>query len=244
MNTLLISSAEALSLAFTPAEFQREELIPAVTIETAQLRYLKPAFGPLYDCLNEPRYEAFVERYVKPALACYVRALVIDARAAAVGPSGIVQARTQYTEAAPAEAAGRLRRQALRDAETLLAPVQTLVCCALAFVCIDFVTGVVASRVRARRQRARWAFESAKAWRTVYTIVLVTVGIALTWLIDRFVLPFAELHLANLFTGFVCGVELWSYLENAAELSDHPLFRGLQKLMKQKIDNQLNHPEP
>ena len=71
MNTLLISSAEALSLAFTPAEFQREELIPAVTIETAQLRYLKPAFGPLYDCLNEPRYEAFVERYVKPALACY-----------------------------------------------------------------------------------------------------------------------------------------------------------------------------
>ena len=73
----------------------------------------------------------------------------------------------------------------------LLAPVQTLVCCALAFVCIDFVTGVVASRVRARRQRARWAFESAKAWRTVYKIVLVTVGIALTWLIDRFVLPFA-----------------------------------------------------
>ena len=101
----------------------------------------------------------------------------------------------------------------------LLAPVQTLVCCALAFVCIDFVTGVVASRVRARRQRARWAFESAKAWQTVYKIVLVTVGIALTWLIDRFVLPFAELHLANLFTGFVCGVELWSYLENAAELS-------------------------
>ena len=126
----------------------------------------------------------------------------------------------------------------------LLAPVQTLVCCALAFVCIDFVTGVVASRVRARRQQARWAFESAKAWRTVYKIVLVTVGIALTWLIDRFVLLFAELHLANLFTGFVCGVELWSYLENAAELSDHPLFRGLQKLMKQKIDNQLNHPEP
>lgn len=119
MNTLLISSAEALSLAFTPAEFQREELIPAVTIETAQLRYLKPAFGPLYDCLNEPRYEAFVERYVKPALACYVRALVIDARAAAVGPSGIVQARTQYTEAArPRRPA--IAPAALRDAETLL----------------------------------------------------------------------------------------------------------------------------
>jgi len=93
MNTLLISSAEALSLAFTPAEFQREELIPAVTIETAQLRYLKPAFGPLYDCLNEPRYEAFVERYVKPALACYVRALVIDARAAAVGQTALLTCR-------------------------------------------------------------------------------------------------------------------------------------------------------
>lgn len=208
MNTLLISSAEALSLAFTPAEFQREELIPAVTIETAQLRYLKPAFGPLYDCLNEPRYEAFVERYVKPALACYVRALVIDARAAArrslgyragtyaihgsypgrggraIAPAGSpgcgnasrrsdrirrtasgrlsrVRSGPRYPPPGPVQRRSHpTRRPAMKQLTVLLtalvgllAPVQTLVCCALAFVCIDFVTGVVASRVRARRQR-------------------------------------------------------------------------------------------
>ena len=37
----------------------------------------------------------------------------------------------------------------------LLAPVQTLVCCALAFVCIDFVTGVVEDSGLAGPSKAR-----------------------------------------------------------------------------------------
>ena len=61
----------------------------------------------------------------------------------------------------------------------------------------------------------------------------------MTWLIDTCILPVAGLRLANLFTGFVCGVELWSYLENAAEISEHPLFRKLKKYMKQEIDRKL-----
>ena len=121
----------------------------------------------------------------------------------------------------------------------LFAPVQPLVCCALAFVCVDFATGVAASYKRAGRMKRPWAFESDKAWRTVYKLVFVTVGIAMTWLIDTCILPFAGLRLANLFTGFVCGVELWSYLENAAEISEHPLFRKLKKYMKPEIDRKL-----
>ena len=65
----------------------------------------------------------------------------------------------------------------------LFAPVQPLVCCALAFVCVDFATGVAASYKRAGRMKRPWAFESDKAWRTVYKLVFVTVGIAMTWLI-------------------------------------------------------------
>lgn len=122
----------------------------------------------------------------------------------------------------------------------LFAPVQPLVCCALAFVCIDFATGIAASYKRACRANRPWAFESAKAWRTIYKLVFITAGIAMTWMIDTYILPFAGLHLANLFTGFACGVELWSYLENAAEISEYPLFRGLKKLMKRKIDRELN----
>ena len=42
----------------------------------------------------------------------------------------------------------------------LFAPVQPLVCCALAFVCVDFATGVAASYKRAGRMKRPWAFES------------------------------------------------------------------------------------
>lgn len=129
------------------------------------------------------------------------------------------------------------------SAAGLLAPVPSLICCSLAFIAVDFLTGIAASRKRARRQGRLWAFESAKAWRTVHKLVLVTLGILLTWLLDRFILPFASLHLANLFTGFVCGVEMWSYLENAAEISEHPLFRKLQNFMKQKIDREIENLE-
>lgn len=122
-----------------------------------------------------------------------------------------------------------------------LLPVQPLICCAFVFITIDFVTGVLASRKRARRTNLHWGFESAKAWKTLYKIVFVVVGIVMTWTIDTYILTFARLNLANLFTGFVCGVELWSYLENAAEISEHPVFRWLKKFMKRKIDKELEN---
>ncbi len=116
------------------------------------------------------------------------------------------------------------------------APVQGLILCAWAFVAIDFATGVVASRVRARRAGLEWRFSSRRAWNTVWKLVFVMAGIALAWLLDSVVLTFVELHLAKVFTGFVCGVEFWSYLENAADISGHPVFRALKRLLKKKVD--------
>ena len=127
----------------------------------------------------------------------------------------------------------------ISSALALFAPVQPLVCCALSFTVVDFLTGIAADRKRARKRGLPWAFESKKAWKTVYKLAFSTLGIVMTWSIDRYILPFATLHLANLFTGFVCGVELWSYLENAAEVSEHPVFRRLQKYMKEKINDGL-----
>jgi hypothetical protein len=34
----------------------------------------------------------------------------------------------------------------------------------------------------------------------------------------------------------VCGVEFWSYLENAADISGNPMFRALGRLLKGKMD--------
>ena len=122
---------------------------------------------------------------------------------------------------------------------SLFAPIKGLILCAVIFISVDFATGIAADWHRARTSRRKPAFESGKAWSTVLKLVFVMFGIALAWLIDTHILDFLNLRLANLFTGFVCGVEFWSYLENAAEISDHPVFRKLKRFMKSKLDKEL-----
>lgn len=124
---------------------------------------------------------------------------------------------------------------------SLLTPVRPLIVCAIVFVGIDFITGVVASYKRASRKGVPWAFESQKAWRTILKLGFVLCGIVLAWLIDVWILPFMHLHMANLFTGFVCGVEFWSYLENAADISNHPVFRWLKKYMKDNFEKNIKN---
>lgn len=125
----------------------------------------------------------------------------------------------------------------------LFMPARPLIICAGVFVLIDFVIGVAASRMRARRVGGEWRFESRKAWRTVYKAVFAMTGICMAWLLDSLVLDFAHLNLAKVFTGFVCGVEFWSYLENAADISNHPMFTALRNLMKGRIEKKLNADE-
>ena len=79
------------------------------------------------------------------------------------------------------------------------------------------------------------AVESAEAWRTVQKLALVATGIVMAWAVDRHVLDFMDLHAARLFTGFACGVEFWSFLENAAQLSDAPLFRWLKRYVRRRM---------
>ncbi len=120
----------------------------------------------------------------------------------------------------------------------LLAPVEPLAVCAAAFVAIDFVTGVLADRRRTLRNGGEWTFSSRKAWRTVTKMCFVMGGIVLAWLIDSLVECFAQIHLAKLFTGFVCGVEFWSYLENASELSGQPVFESFRRFAMRFLKGQ------
>ena len=115
------------------------------------------------------------------------------------------------------------------------APIVPLVACVFGFIAVDFLTGVAASRAVARREGRPWWFESAEAWRTVQKLALVATGIVMAWAVDRHVLDFMDLHAARLFTGFTCGVELWSFLENASQLSDAPLFRWLRRYVRRRI---------
>lgn len=120
---------------------------------------------------------------------------------------------------------------------SVFAPVQSLVLISLEFITIDFIVGVIASRVRAKRagRLSEWGFESEKAWHTIWKAVFVFIGICLAHQLNEYIFTFVDLHLTNVFCGFVCGVEFWSILENSACISDHPVFRWLKKYMGKKV---------
>ncbi len=122
----------------------------------------------------------------------------------------------------------------------LFSPIQPLVVTTLVFIGVDFVSGILADRAVALRQGKKWYFESCKAWRTVAKMGLAITAIAMAWLLDRCVLDFMQLNLAKLFTGFTCGVEFWSFLENAAQFSEAPLFRWLRRYAKRRMESQLH----
>ena len=123
----------------------------------------------------------------------------------------------------------------------LLCPITPLVVTASVFIAIDFVTGIYASYVGAKKEGREWRIESRKAWRTINKLCFVVTGIVMTWLIDSFVLQFMELHLANIFTGFVCGVELWSFIENASVISQSSLFEWLGRWIKRRLGREVGN---
>ncbi|MBQ2728529.1 MAG: phage holin family protein [Alistipes sp.] len=117
----------------------------------------------------------------------------------------------------------------------LFAPIAPLIGCTLLFIGIDFLSGIAADRHEARQQGRTWYFESHLARRTVTKAALCIIALAMAWLLDACVLGFMQLRIAHLFAGFACGIELWSFLENAAQLSDAPLFRWLRRYVRRRI---------
>lgn len=105
------------------------------------------------------------------------------------------------------------------------------------FEVMDFVTGCIKSAVVSKRKGERFAFESVKAWHTIYKFVFILIGILLAELLDHTLDKESRLKLANYFTAFCCGVEFWSFLENAAVISDHPIFRMVKKVMREKAED-------
>ena len=108
----------------------------------------------------------------------------------------------------------------------LLAPLPPLVWC---------VTRVAASRVEARREGRAWRFESREAWRTAQKLGFVIIALGMACMIDAVTAGFFAPDLTRLFAGFVCGVELWSFLENACRISDARALRWLSRFVGREI---------
>ena len=123
---------------------------------------------------------------------------------------------------------------------SLFTPITPLIWCVVAFIAVDFLSGVYASRHRAEQNHKAWYFESAEAWRTLHKLGFAIIAVAMAWLIDEHILDFMELNLARLFAGFVCGVELWSFLENASQISDAQLFEWMRRCVHRRIRKEVD----
>ena len=125
----------------------------------------------------------------------------------------------------------------------LFAPIKPLILCALSFILIDFVTGNVASRCEAKQRDERWYFSSHEAWRTIRKAGFVLLTISMCWLIEWCILDFVALNLTRIITGAICGVEMWSFLENASVLSDAKVFEWLRNYVKRKVEKEIGEYE-
>ena len=125
----------------------------------------------------------------------------------------------------------------------LFAPIKPVILCALTFIFIDFVTGVIASRCEAKKRGEKWYFSSHEAWRTIRKAGFVLLTIAMSWLIEYCILDFVTLHITRIIAGAICGVEMWSFLENASVLSDGKLFEWLRNYVRRKVEKEMGKYE-
>ncbi len=88
---LLISAAEVKELAFMVRETIEEGSIRPIKIDIAQEQYIRPRLGErLFDRVLSGEYSDFVSSYLKPALAHYVRASIIDELSIQITDSGVI----------------------------------------------------------------------------------------------------------------------------------------------------------
>ena len=121
MSALLLATpAEIWKIAFPQSGNTPDENINETLIETAQIRYLKPGLGPLYDSLDEARYQDFIGRFLKKPLAYYVRSLSLGLMSASVGSLGILEGKTDYASPVSIRQLHALRKEARHQADILL----------------------------------------------------------------------------------------------------------------------------
>lgn len=125
----------------------------------------------------------------------------------------------------------------------LFSPIKSVVICALIFIAVDFVTGVLASRCEARQSGEKWFFSSHEAWRTIRKAGFVLLTITMSWLIESCILNFITLNITRIIAGAICGVEMWSFLENASVLSDAKIFEWLRNYVKRKVEKEIGKYE-
>lgn len=111
-----------------------------------------------------------------------------------------------------------------------------------AFIVADFYFGYrLSKKVKKINSNAiaSGKLESCKWWHTIIKGKDAAIFIALAFLADKYIFHSGDLICSLTVTGFVCGAEFWSMLENYAYISDAKWAKWLRKYVKNKAEKHL-----
>lgn len=120
VDDVLMTPAEVAGLAFGDNPGFDAALIGKSAIVAAQEKFIKPALGMLFEALCGRKYGEFLEGYVKPALAVYVKLLLLPGLAVKVGNCGLTQHGSANFSPPGAEPLDDLYRALRSEGDTLL----------------------------------------------------------------------------------------------------------------------------
>lgn len=115
------------------------------------------------------------------------------------------------------------------------------------FILADFYLGYkLSKKVKQQNQHAvaSGKLESCKWWHTIIKGKDAAIFIALMYLADKYIFMGETAICQRTVTGFICGAEFWSMLENQAYLSDSKWAIWLRKYVRNKAEKHLGiNPE-
>ena len=109
------------------------------------------------------------------------------------------------------------------------APIWVLVLWMTIFVIFDLISGIMAAKKRGE------LLKSSKLRRTINKLVWYFAAVLLAHGLDSGILSFIDLHLAAFTAAIICGVELYSVLENAYCITENRVFWLLTQFTTKKI---------
>lgn len=111
-------------------------------------------------------------------------------------------------------------------------PIEILVLWMLIFIVSDMITGIHASLTEGN------PIQSCKMQKTVHKFLLYSMTIVLLEGLDRYLFDLMDLHLANIGATIICGIELWSIMENCYRITGNRVFKVLTQFTLKRIKDE------
>ncbi len=112
-----------------------------------------------------------------------------------------------------------------------LEPLGVLMLWFFIFIAVDMITGISAS------VKERKIIESNKLRKTIYKLFMYCTVIVLVHGIDVEMITMIDLNLAKISSAIICGIELYSILENCYRITGNNVFRVLTRFTLKKIED-------